>query len=119
LQENRYFRRAGELVTDLGPVAAFLAHASGRPWENLGKPSRLMFSTAAADARCRIEELLMAGDDAEFDASGAVREGLTGILVRTGKYRPGDEDRVSPRPSAVIDSVADLPQWLGLPDTGA
>ena len=56
----------------------------------------------------------MVGDDAEFDASGAVALGMTGILVRTGKYRDGDEERVSPPHSAVIESVVTLPRWLGL-----
>jgi hypothetical protein len=36
------------------------------------------------------------------------------MLVRTGKYRPGDEDRVDPKPGAVVDGIADLPAWLGL-----
>jgi ribonucleotide monophosphatase NagD (HAD superfamily) len=35
-------------------------------------------------------------------------------LVRTGKYR-GEELEASPeQPTAVIDSVADLPAWLGI-----
>jgi ribonucleotide monophosphatase NagD (HAD superfamily) len=56
--------------------------------------------------------MVMVGDDAEFDAAGAVALGLAGILVRTGKYRPGDEARVAPPPTAILDSVADLPAWL-------
>ena len=49
---------------------------------------------------------------AEFDASGAVELGMRGLLVKTGKYRDGDAERVSPAPTAVIDSVASLPDWL-------
>ena len=112
LQKNRYFRKGEELVTDLGPVAAFLGYASDREVENLGKPSPLLFEHLAAEAGCRLDQLLMVGDDAEFDASGSVALGMQGILVRTGKYRPGDEDRVQPRPTAVLDSVAELPRWL-------
>jgi HAD superfamily hydrolase (TIGR01458 family) len=115
LQQNRYFRRRGELVTDLGPVAAFLAYASGRPVQNLGKPSPLLFDTLAREVGATRAEMVMVGDDAEFDASGAVALGMTGILVRTGKYRDGDEARVSPPPSAVIESVVTLSRWLGLP----
>ena len=111
-QQNRYFRKGGELVTDLGPVAAFLAYASGRTQQNLGKPSRLLFEALAREARCDLGEVVMVGDDAEFDASGAVALGMRGVLVRTGKYRAGDEDAVSPPPTAVLDSVADLPAWL-------
>ncbi len=112
LQQNRYFRKGEDLVTDLGPLAAFLAYAAGCPVQNLGKPSPLLFDALAAEAGLERARMLMVGDDAEFDAAGAAALGLAGVLVRTGKYRPGDEDRVAPRPTAVLDSVADLPRWL-------
>lgn len=114
LQQNRYFRKGDALVTDLGPVAAFLAYASKREVANLGKPSPLLFESLARDANCSLDEIVMVGDDAEFDASGSVAIGMRGILVRTGKYREGDEQRFAPAPTATIDSVADLPAWLGL-----
>ncbi len=113
LQRNRYFRKGGELVTDLGAVAAFLTYASGREGENLGKPSPLLFDSVAEDAGVRRSEIAMVGDDAEFDVSASVALGMTGILVRTGKFRPEGPRRFTPGPSAVIDSVADLPAWLG------
>jgi HAD superfamily hydrolase (TIGR01458 family) len=114
LQQNRYFRKGDELVTDLGPVAAFLGYASNREIANLGKPSRLLFESLARDAGCGLDEVVMVGDDAEFDASGSVAIGMSGVLVRTGKYREGDERRFTPPPTATIGSVAELPDWLGL-----
>jgi HAD superfamily hydrolase (TIGR01458 family) len=113
LQANRFFRSGEDLVTDLGPLAAFLEHASGRKALNLGKPSPLVFEAVAAETGAPLERILMVGDDAEYDASGAVALGMGGVLVRTGKYRPGDEVRVEPRPTAVLGSLADLPGWLG------
>ena len=56
----------------------------------------------------------MAGDDAEFDVAASVRLGMVGALVRTGKYREGDESRVSPPPTFVAASVAELPARLGI-----
>jgi HAD superfamily hydrolase (TIGR01458 family) len=112
LQANRYYREDGVLVTDLGPVAAFLGYAGGREAMNLGKPSRLLFEELAAEVGVRLDEIVMAGDDAEFDASGAVRLGMAGVLVRTGKYRAGDEASVAPAPTAVLPSIADLAAWL-------
>jgi len=114
LQQNRYFRKGNDLVTDLGPVAAFLAYASDREVANLGKPSRLLFENLARDVCCSLDEAVMVGDDAEFDASGSVSIGMSGVLVKTGKYREGDERRFTPAPTATLDSVADLPGWLGL-----
>lgn len=113
LQENRVFERDGRTLTDLGPVAAFLGYAAEVPWENLGKPSPLLFSTLAEELACAVSDLAMVGDDAEFDVAGALRGGVgAGVLVRTGKYRPGDESRYAPPPTLVLDSVADLPPRL-------
>ena len=52
----------------------------------------------------------MVGDDAESDVAGAQKAGLLGIQVRTDKYRPEDEGE----PDAEIESVAWLPELLGL-----
>lgn len=112
LQRNRYFKRDGALWTDVGPLAALLAYAADTEVEVFGKPSPLLFDTIAGEAGVARERMLMVGDDAEFDVSATVGLGLQGVLVRTGKYRPGDEERVEPPPTAVIESVADLPAWL-------
>ncbi len=112
LQRNRYFRKGETLVTDLGPVAAFLSYASGREAETLGKPSALLFDSIAKETGVSRAEIAMVGDDAEFDASASVALGMRGVLVRTGKFRPDDAARFTPRPTAVLNSVADLPAWL-------
>ena len=114
LQRNRYFKKGVELVTDLGPIAAFLTYASGRVAETLGKPSPLLFDALAAESNVARDEIAMVGDDAEFDVSASVALGMAGILVRTGKYRAEDDARFTPRPTAVLDCVADLPTWLGI-----
>ena len=114
LQRNRYFKKDGFLVTDLGPLAAFFEYASGSAAENLGKPSPLLFDEIAREAGEPRESIVMIGDDAEFDVAASVALGMSGVLVRTGKYRAGDESRVSPEPTAVLRSVADLPGWLGI-----
>ncbi|RMF72410.1 MAG: HAD family hydrolase [Acidobacteria bacterium] len=113
LQANRVFRKDGRLWTDLGPVAAFLGYAADCGWESFGKPSPAAFEAAARDLGVGLGDLVMVGDDAEFDCAGALRAGVgAAILVRTGKYEPGDETRVEPSPTRVIDSVADLPDAL-------
>lgn len=114
LQRNRYFRRGDELVTDLGPLAAFFRYATGVEAETLGKPSALLYDAVARETEAPRSEIVMIGDDAEFDVSASVALGMRGVLVRTGKYRDGDERRVSPPPTAVLGSVADVPEWLGI-----
>ncbi len=48
----------------------------------------------------------MVGDDLESDVAGARAAGMIGVAVRTGKYRPKDED-------VVLGSIAEVPTWLG------
>ncbi len=112
LTRNRYFRKEGDLVTDVGAIAALLAYAAGREAETLGKPSRLLFEAVAREAGAGLGELVMVGDDAEFDVAAPIGLGLRGVLVRTGKYRAGDEARASHPPTATLESIRDLPGWL-------
>lgn len=114
LQRNRYFARDGALWTDVGPLAALLSYAADQEIRVFGKPSPLLFDAIASEAGTTREQIVMVGDDAEFDVSASVALGLQGLLVRTGKYRPGDEARVDPGPTAVLDSIDELPPWLGL-----
>jgi len=57
---------------------------------------------------------MMVGDDIDVDVGGGQQVGLTGVLVKTGKYRQHYAEASAIRPDALIDSVADLPQVLGL-----
>ena len=56
----------------------------------------------------------MVGDDVESDVGGALAAGLSGVLVRTGKYRREAVEASGVRPTATIDSIADLPHLLEL-----
>jgi HAD superfamily hydrolase (TIGR01458 family) len=113
-QRNRYWKDVSGLVLDAGPFVAALEYAAGREAVLVGKPSPLFFGAALAGLDVRPAEAVMVGDDAESDAGGAIAAGLAGWLVRTGKYRPGDESRTNPWPECVLDSVAELPEALGL-----
>lgn len=54
----------------------------------------------------------MAGDDAEVDVGRALAAGMKGIVVRTGKYRSGDEDRLDPPPTHVAADLSGAPDWI-------
>lgn len=77
----------------------------------LGKPSADVFHLAAQALGLSPEQVVMIGDDVIGDVGGAQSAGCQGVLVRTGKYREGDE-RGTVTPHAVLPSVAALPDWL-------
>ena len=55
----------------------------------------------------------MVGDDAEADVAGALAAGLgSALLVRTGKYRPGDETKAKPAPSDTVADLAAAARWI-------
>ena len=110
-----YWRTDQGLQLDAGAFLPGLEQASGVQAEVTGKPSAAFFATALAALGAAPSAALMIGDDIEADALAAQRAGLTGVLVRTGKYQRETLDRASGRPDHVIDSIADLPDLLGLP----
>lgn len=113
LASNRYFREEdGALSLDAGPFVAALSYASGREPVVLGKPARPFFEAALATIGCSAQEAAMIGDDVESDVGGAMSAGLTGILVRTGKYDAGAETRITPPPTHVADDLAAAVDWM-------
>jgi ribonucleotide monophosphatase NagD (HAD superfamily) len=46
------------------------------------------------------------------DVLGAQAVGITGVLVRTGKFRPEDLETAEGAPDHTLDSIADLPGFL-------
>ncbi len=114
LAANRSFKdRDGELSLDAGAFVAALEFASQGKARVLGKPAPAFFAAALASIDCPADRAVMVGDDAEADVSGALAAGLaSAILVRSGKYQAGDEDRVDPRPTAVVDDFAAAVAWI-------
>ncbi|NOZ06460.1 MAG: TIGR01458 family HAD-type hydrolase [Chloroflexi bacterium] len=106
---SRYWRTAdGKLSLDTGPFVAALQFASGVEPIVLGKPALPFFEMARLDLGLEPDEIAMVGDDIEGDVGGAQRAGMTGILVRTGKFREADL-RGEVRPDMILDSLAELP----------
>ncbi len=96
---------------DVAPFVAALEHATKRRALVFGKPSRSFFRAAVEKLNLPADEIVMVGDDIETDVAGAQQAGLKSVLVRTGKFRPGDLEGPV-KPDAVLDSVRDLPVWI-------
>jgi HAD superfamily hydrolase (TIGR01458 family) len=109
LQKNRYWQNRDGLSLDAGPFVAALEYASGKEAVVVGKPEESFFGFALEDMGLVAHEVAIVGDDAEADVVGAKRAGLSGIQVRTGKWRPGGDVREA---DLVLESVADLPGAL-------
>ncbi|RRR81744.1 HAD-IIA family hydrolase [Streptomyces sp. RP5T] len=113
MHRNLYWRTADGLQLDAGAFLAGLEKAARTEAEITGKPSPAFFEAALARLGAGPDEALMVGDDIESDVLAAQRAGLTGVLVKTGKYLPETHRSASGRPDHVIESFADLPTLLG------
>ena len=107
------------LRIDTGMYLIGMEQASGRQVTAVGKPAPAGFLAAAARLGVDCDEVYMVGDDLHNDVLAAQVVGMTGVLVRTGKFRQDvvdlwAADEFAMQPEHVIDSVADLPALLGL-----
>lgn len=104
---NRYYQGEEALMLDAGPFIRAIEWAAGTKALIMGKPGRDFFQQVVASTPFTADECLMVGDDVISDVEGAVLAGLMGCLVRTGKFRDGDEKKL-PQGAGVIDSIASL-----------
>lgn len=91
---NRHFQLDDGLHLDAGPFVRALEYAAHRTATVTGKPARAFFDQAVDSLGLPADRVMMIGDDAASDVQGALDAGLQGCLVKTGKYRPGDEDGI-------------------------
>ncbi|MFF7987977.1 HAD-IIA family hydrolase [Streptomyces sp. NPDC007901] len=112
MHRNLYWRTDAGLQLDAGAFLAGLEAAAGVEAEVTGKPARAFFEAALGRLGVDAAEALMIGDDVESDVLAAQRLGITGALVRTGKFRPDTLERASGAPDQVLDSFAELPALL-------
>jgi len=110
-QVNRVAVRDDGEHLDTGGWVRLLEYATGETARVLGKPSPEFF-TAPLEALGRgAQSALVVGDDLAADIGGGHAVGAATVLVRSGK---GDRPQpgIGAAPTAVVDSVADLPGLL-------
>jgi len=106
LGKGRYYKEDGDLQLDVGPFAAGLEYALDIKAQLVGKPSESFFHGALKKLGISPEEAVMIGDDILGDVKGSQNAGLRGVLVRTGKFRPSDENHCTVTPDAIVDNLA-------------
>ena len=111
MHRNMYWRTADGLQLDGGAFIVALEEAAGVKATICGKPAPAFFESALTLLGVPAERAAMVGDDIVNDVLGAQAMGLTGVLVRTGKFTESDLSKGEP--DHVLGSFADLPSLLG------
>ncbi|MDX1735345.1 MAG: TIGR01458 family HAD-type hydrolase [Halioglobus sp.] len=109
--DNRYFSAGGEMFMDAGAFIHAIEFAADVQAVIVGKPSADFFALALDSAGASAADAFMVGDDVFADVQGALAAGIPACLVRTGKYRAGDENRVTGE-FRVVDSIVQLADEL-------
>ena len=111
LHKNPWWQTSRGALLDAGAFVVGLEYATGAQATVLGKPSASYFEAALEAVDSDPEHAWMVGDDVDADIVGAGALGMHTILVRTGKFRD-DAVAWSAQPEAVVDSIADVPDWV-------
>jgi len=112
LQKNRFWQTDEGLTIDAGAMVAALEYATNKRAIIIGKPRKEFFLRAAEKLKIPARELAMVGDDLETDIEGGQKAGLFGIAVKTGKFREEFLQQSKIKPGAIIDSIAELPEFI-------
>ena len=117
MHRSTAWNTAAGLRVDTGMYLIGMEETSGRKATAVGKPAPEGFLASANRLGVDPEEMYMVGDDLNNDVLAAQVVGMTGVLVRTGKFRQNTLDRwaadeFAMQPNHVISSVADLPGLL-------
>lgn len=100
-----YFKNGRKFI-DTGAFVGLLEEVSGKRITNYGKPSKAYFDIAGMILGAAPADITVIGDDWSTDVAGAREWGARSVLVRTGKYKDGDEERG--RPDRTVDGLAGL-----------
>lgn len=106
------WQAADGLRLDTGAYLPGLEELSGRTVVSVGKPSMQGFLAASDLMGADPSRMVVVGDDLHGEVLPGQRLGMTGVLVRTGKFRESVVELSVDRPDHIVDSVADLPALL-------
>ena len=113
MHRNLSWSTADGLLLTPAPSSTAVERAAGVEAAVMGKPSPACFAAGLELLGLPADAVAMVGDDLQSDVLGAQAVGLTGVLVRTGKYRAGQESYDGVAADLVVDSVAEIPALVG------
>ena len=96
-----------------GAILAAIETAGGTPAVVVGKPEQIMFDIAR-EALTGCARIGVLGDHLTADIQGAKSADLDAILVLSGVTSHADLERAPIQPDLVLDSLAALPEAIGL-----
>nr|XP_056705885.1 phospholysine phosphohistidine inorganic pyrophosphate phosphatase [Euleptes europaea] len=107
LGRGRYYKETDGLTLDVGVYMKALEYACDIQAEVVGKPAKMFFQSALREMGVEPHQAIMIGDDIVNDVGGAQQCGMRALQVRTGKYRPCDEQHSQVKADGYVDNLAE------------
>ncbi|XP_078269720.1 phospholysine phosphohistidine inorganic pyrophosphate phosphatase isoform X2 [Rhinoraja longicauda] len=106
LGRGRYYKETDGMKLDVGAYMKALEYACDIEAEVVGKPAEMFFLSALSDMGLEPDQVIMFGDDIVYDVGGAQQCGMKAVQVRTGKYRPCDEQHPTVKADGYVNNLA-------------
>ncbi len=101
-----YYAKEKKRYLDTGSFVNLFEAAADIKIPILGKPSKEYFSAVINSFQSQEDDILIIGDDWNTDMRGAENALCRGVLVKSGKYYPGDEKKC--KPFMVVSKLMEL-----------
>lgn len=109
IHQGKYYKRKDGIALGPGCFIKGLEYAASKDAKVIGKPNKYFFESAIPEG-VTAEECVMIGDDVNDDITGALKNNIRGIQVKTGKYLPDVQGELSP--TALVENFAEAVEWI-------
>jgi len=103
---SNYYISKNEYKMDTGIFVKMYETLTNEKAEIMGKPSPMIYKMALNILKVKPNNVITIGDDVLTDIEGGKKIGMETILVRTGKYKKGDEEKY--KPDKVINNLEEI-----------
>lgn len=109
IHQGKYYKRKDGIALGPGCFIKGLEYAASKDAKVIGKPNKYFFESAIPQG-VTAEECVMIGDDVNDDITGALKNNIRGIQVKTGKYLPDVQGELPP--TALVENFAEAVEWI-------
>jgi HAD superfamily hydrolase (TIGR01458 family) len=101
-----YYISNNEYKIDIGIFVKMYEKLTNKKAIIIGKPSQNIYKAALKKLGMEANNVISIGDDGLTDIVGGNEMGMKTILVKTGKYKNGDEEKY--KPNKIINNILEI-----------
>jgi HAD superfamily hydrolase (TIGR01549 family) len=103
---SNYYISKNEHKVDIGIFVKMYEILTNEKAIIIGKPSKIIFNMVLKKLGIKANNVIIIGDDGLTDIKGGKEMGMETILVKTGKYKNGDEEIY--KPNKIVNNLLEI-----------